>query len=240
MSDSPDTVQWLTYKELADLRGIAAASAKRQAFRLGWRCQVDPNGTTRVAVPLTALANRRARNQDKRGHRARHGIQPDPPLAAARERIVGLELAQAALCAAHRDEIDRLVAEHESAQRRIAQDHATEIGRMSAAHEAEIERLIAAHATELVRIDRIGTEREDERLGLAHAHVAELERLIAAHEAEIERLTAVHAAELARRHSPEPGPPAPAPAPARRVRILVADNSDQTRPPWWRVLRRRR
>ena len=232
MSDSADDVRWLTYKELADLRGIRAASAKRQAFRRRWRCQVGNDGTTRVAVPLDVLASPRDKSGDSRSDSPRAEMPQNQALALLRARIAGLESAHAALSATHTAEIDRLVAEHETERVRIAQDHAAELGRMSAAHEAEIERLIAAHATELVRIDRIATEREDERARLSQAHLAELERLIAAHEAEIGRLTAVHAAELDRFRPTEP-------TELRRGRTPGSADPDRAKPAGWKRLLRR-
>lgn len=234
MSDSSDDVRWLTYQELADLRGIAAASAKRQAFRRRWRCQLDDDGTTRVGVPLTLLTSPRDRS-DGRSDCSQNEMPRDREFADLRERIAGLGAANAALSAAHKAEIDRLVAEHEIERARIGQDHVAELERMSAAHEAEIKRLIAAHATELVRIDRIATQREDERTQLSHAHAAELERLIAAHEAEIERLTAVHAAELRGVRQPE----STELNPVRRGQTPGPANPDQAKPAGWKRLLRR-
>jgi hypothetical protein len=49
-TDSADGT-WLTYAELAALRGIDRQSAARLTFRRHWRRQKDNRGTVRVFVP---------------------------------------------------------------------------------------------------------------------------------------------------------------------------------------------
>jgi signal transduction histidine kinase len=44
--------RWMTYRELAQARGISAASAARLAFRKGWLRQPGNDGAARVAVPI--------------------------------------------------------------------------------------------------------------------------------------------------------------------------------------------
>lgn len=53
MDNDPDTgnARWLSYDEIADMRGIDRASAIRMARRKHWARQEANDGTTRVAVP---------------------------------------------------------------------------------------------------------------------------------------------------------------------------------------------
>jgi hypothetical protein len=52
-----DGARRMTYAELAAVRGISPASAKRLAQRHRWGRQVGNDGGTRVTVPLSALVN---------------------------------------------------------------------------------------------------------------------------------------------------------------------------------------
>jgi hypothetical protein len=52
-----DGARRMTYAELAAVRGISPASAKRLAQRHHWGRQVGNDGVTRVTVPLVALVN---------------------------------------------------------------------------------------------------------------------------------------------------------------------------------------
>jgi hypothetical protein len=54
-----DGARRMTYAELAAVRGISPASAKRLAQRHRWGRQVGNDGVTRVTVPLPALTNPR-------------------------------------------------------------------------------------------------------------------------------------------------------------------------------------
>jgi hypothetical protein len=47
--------RWLTYAELAELRGISKPSATRMSFRHKWRRQGGNDGAVRVFVPASAL-----------------------------------------------------------------------------------------------------------------------------------------------------------------------------------------
>jgi hypothetical protein len=55
MDVETDEARWLTYGELAEIRGISVRSATRMAFRHKWRRQAANDGTARVLVPLSAL-----------------------------------------------------------------------------------------------------------------------------------------------------------------------------------------
>jgi hypothetical protein len=46
-------VRWLSYSEIAALRGINRTSAERVVRRAKWRRQVDNQGVTKAAVPLS-------------------------------------------------------------------------------------------------------------------------------------------------------------------------------------------
>lgn len=54
-SDSRSEVRWLSYDELAHIRGISKRSAFRIANRHKWDRRKGNDGTVRVAIPLTAL-----------------------------------------------------------------------------------------------------------------------------------------------------------------------------------------
>jgi hypothetical protein len=60
MDDAPDIRpdmtedgRWMTYAQIADLRGISKASAERLVRRHRWRRQADNEGRVRAYVPLT-------------------------------------------------------------------------------------------------------------------------------------------------------------------------------------------
>jgi hypothetical protein len=53
MGDEPDDARWMTYRELAQARGISPASATRLAFRKKWRRQKGNDGIARALVPLS-------------------------------------------------------------------------------------------------------------------------------------------------------------------------------------------
>src|SRR5579859_7173262 len=60
--------RWLTYAELAEIRGIGKPSAERLVRRHKWRRQTDNRGNVRVLVPLDALADDGAdRGEDMSG-----------------------------------------------------------------------------------------------------------------------------------------------------------------------------
>jgi hypothetical protein len=54
-----DGARRMTYAELADVRGISAASAERLVHRRRWARQVGNDGIVRVTVPLTEAQDRR-------------------------------------------------------------------------------------------------------------------------------------------------------------------------------------
>ena len=50
--DGDADIRWLSYAEIAKIRGISRASAERIVRRAKWRRQADNQGITRAAVPL--------------------------------------------------------------------------------------------------------------------------------------------------------------------------------------------
>lgn len=55
MDGTGEDGRWLTYGELAEVRGISKASATRMSFRHKWRRQAGNDGLVRVFVPASAL-----------------------------------------------------------------------------------------------------------------------------------------------------------------------------------------
>ncbi|MBL6082080.1 hypothetical protein JMJ56_29315 [Belnapia sp. T18] len=57
-------VRWLSYDEIADMRGIDRASAIRMVRRKRWPKQDGNDGTTRVAVPGQFFRTKRTKQDD--------------------------------------------------------------------------------------------------------------------------------------------------------------------------------
>ncbi len=55
-ADVSDDGRWLTYEELAEIRGISRASAKRLVLRNGWRQRHDNEQAVRILVPPDRLS----------------------------------------------------------------------------------------------------------------------------------------------------------------------------------------
>ena len=58
MTDHPGDqadIRWLSYSEIAAIRGISRTSAERMVRRARWRRQVDNQGVTKAAVPLAYI-----------------------------------------------------------------------------------------------------------------------------------------------------------------------------------------
>ena len=53
--DSGGDTRWMTYAELAQVRGIKEPAAVRLVQRRGWERQPGNDGSTRIAVPLVEL-----------------------------------------------------------------------------------------------------------------------------------------------------------------------------------------
>ena len=68
MNDSTatgDDGRWMTYAELAELRGISRKAAARLTLRHGWRRQPGNDGATRVHVPDAAMTRRQTPRPDR-------------------------------------------------------------------------------------------------------------------------------------------------------------------------------
>jgi hypothetical protein len=62
--DAGGDIRWISYRELADARGISLASAKRIANRRRWPRQAGNDGTARVGVPQDEMQPARDVPQD--------------------------------------------------------------------------------------------------------------------------------------------------------------------------------
>jgi hypothetical protein len=76
---------WLSYAELAELRGITRKAAIRLTQRHHWRRQPGNDGATKVLVPAGAMASREERRQTPR--------HDDPPTSFQTEALAVLETA---------------------------------------------------------------------------------------------------------------------------------------------------
>ena len=57
VDNQDDDFRWLTYAELAAMRGISRTSAERLVLRRRWRKQKGNDGAVRVSVPATFLTS---------------------------------------------------------------------------------------------------------------------------------------------------------------------------------------
>lgn len=139
--------RWLTYRQLAEQRGISPASAKRLAMRKRWRRQAGNDGIARVAVPMTES-------------REAGPVIPDitgditPKVNGLQAELAGLREAIATLRADHAAELDRLRQDHAAALGREAEiraDYAREIGRLMEAVTALAKALEAARSAPAAR-----------------------------------------------------------------------------------------
>jgi hypothetical protein len=91
--------QWLSYAELAELRGITRKAAARLALRHRWRRQPGNDGATRVLVPPDI----------KRRQTARDDVPPTPPSdgAAFSAALAAVREAHAGEAAALREHLER-------------------------------------------------------------------------------------------------------------------------------------
>jgi hypothetical protein len=92
MGDVDSGGQWLTYKQLANLRGIKQRAAVRLSQRRGWRRQPGNDGETRVLVPADMLEPSQRPSQ---GDAAGDDRATPPPLIA--QAVAALETAVSSL-----------------------------------------------------------------------------------------------------------------------------------------------
>jgi hypothetical protein len=141
--------RWMTYGELATIRGIDRQSAVKLVRRQRWRRQEGNNGVTRVFVPSDQLTRARYRDEGR-------AEAADEPGDEAQD-TAAFETALATIRAAHASEISVL---------RDARD-AAELSRHSAQALAERAIAMLADATTLA-------DRADERASRAEARAEEL------------------------------------------------------------------
>jgi hypothetical protein len=84
-----DTVRWLSYSQIAALRGISRTSAERMVRRAKWRRQVDNQGVTKAAVPLAYVEPVRANPPDSQADNPPDFAAFEIALAAVREAQAG-------------------------------------------------------------------------------------------------------------------------------------------------------
>jgi hypothetical protein len=170
---------WLTYRELGERLGISPDGARMKAKRNKWTATTDNEGSIRVCVPNSLLANNRA-NVPPRTVPERSGEQTSEikalqahietlkqqvsDHAAERERLLAqLERQRVdydvALDASHDETVRaRMDAEHIRGELARERDHARDLaGRLDTAHRvhgdeaARLRQEIAALRTELAR-----------------------------------------------------------------------------------------
>jgi hypothetical protein len=84
VDDEPEAERWLSYAELADLRGISKTSATRMAFCYKWRRQERNDGAARVFVLRSAL-------HGKGGSAIQRTAANDPATRLFRQRVEAAE-----------------------------------------------------------------------------------------------------------------------------------------------------
>lgn len=94
--DSRGDIRWLTYSQIAEMRGISRDSAERTVRRRGWRRQAGNDGLVRVAVPLAWL---------EAGESSPPDNHPDSPPDKSTDAN-GMAVAIEAIQQAHRAEIE--------------------------------------------------------------------------------------------------------------------------------------
>jgi len=125
-----DDGRWLSYAEIAHLRGISIASAKRLVLRHRWRRQTDNRNVVRILVPADTIAEAASR-AERSADTAEH-VTPDVSHDIGRV-MAALDATIAALTIrAERAEAeaDRVVSAHASAvaaadKERVRADEAT-------------------------------------------------------------------------------------------------------------------
>ena len=89
-NETPDS-RWMSYGELAQIRGIAKHSAIRLVLRRGWRRQKDNHGTMRALVPPEWAQPAQGKSADQDGHLREAIGALEAAVAAMRERAEAAE-----------------------------------------------------------------------------------------------------------------------------------------------------
>jgi hypothetical protein len=94
MGDTDSAGTWMTYTELAVVRGIKRSGAVRLVQRYGWRRQPGNDGMARVLVPHDQLDRRRGTNEHEGAHlerrRASEGVMNSTAASAVFGIVAGV------------------------------------------------------------------------------------------------------------------------------------------------------
>jgi hypothetical protein len=149
-ADVSDDGRWLTYDELAQIRGISRPSAERLVLRNRWRRQRDNQRVVRILVPLDRLS------EDTSDHAsADTSADVSSDVSGA---IGAFEAALEAIKSAHAGEISALRERAETAERRA---EAADTDRRAA--QVRADQAMRDRDAERQRADRSEQGREGER-----------------------------------------------------------------------------
>jgi hypothetical protein len=116
-ADNQPDARWMTFKELAAIRGISKLSAVALVRRRGWRRQRDNQGHVRALVPLIWLSGGIADQGDNQPHSPPHNDAYTEPFAAA---LAAIREAKDGEIATLREQLEQERARCERAEMRIS------------------------------------------------------------------------------------------------------------------------
>jgi hypothetical protein len=131
MGDTESGGKWLTYKQLADLRGIKQRAAVRLSQRRGWRRQPGNDGATRVLVPADML---------EVSQRPSQGDDADDDRATWSETMAAIETAHRGEVEALKGQVDALRTLADAAGAKLVDAESRATGATARAERAEGER----------------------------------------------------------------------------------------------------
>jgi len=174
MDDARGDVRWLTYDELAALRGISRDSATRLAMRRRWARRAGNDGKARVAVPL---------DPDRPPHDAGVTSAPDShPDESSNVRVMTDDTSpRHELVEVLRAQVADLIRRLDAAEERHRADSATwneERGRLLALIERSTERAAGEGAT-IIRAE-VAERRAAELEAIINGDLAGLREMVAA------------------------------------------------------------
>jgi chromosome segregation ATPase len=146
-----DAVRWLSYSQIAALRGISRTSAERMVRRAKWRRQVDNQGVTKAAVPLAYAEPERTNLPDRQGENPPDHSAFKAALAAIREAKDSEIVAKDALIAAKDSEAAGLRERADRAETRADRAEAALTAERSRVDELMADLTAAEAATERAR-----------------------------------------------------------------------------------------
>ena len=190
--DSDADIRWLSYAQIAKIRGISRASAERIVRRAKWRRQVDNQGVTRAAVPLAYAEPERTNPPDSQ-------VEIPPGANSLQAAIDALREQQDHERTAWREERGRLVADldRERARADTLRDRLNTMQEQLADAHAALQAAETANA----RADQAETARDraEQALTAERSRADAVRERLA--EAEQTRRQAEEAAERARREA---------------------------------------